>query len=224
MKPQLNPPQPGSPIGGERNRRMGIREVDGLYNVNGPFTKRPLQTMAVYWEPKIKTYGFQVGTDLSLIEFTFPAHQLSSCGLMIYELGQLPTGFHLVASHTSADGTCRIFLLIQRHSEGRVLDYMGRIGGSELKEAILVTSPVDLIHFQGPHYGDRYGIATAVFEALASVSVPVLLAACSQSCVYLVLPEAKAREAEVRLREVFEVPAKKAASSGGAPQSVERAG
>jgi hypothetical protein len=179
--------------------------------------------MAVYWEPKIKTYGFQVGTDLSLIEFKFPAHKLSSCGLMIYELGQLPAGFHLVASDASADGTCRIFLLIQRHSEGRVLDCMGKVGGLGSKETIFVTSPVDLIHFQGPHYGDRYGIATAVFEALATVSVPILLAACSQSCVYLVLPEAKAREAEARLREVFDVPAKKASSSGRTQQSVERA-
>jgi hypothetical protein len=179
--------------------------------------------MAVYWEPKIKTYGFQVGTDLSLIEFKFPTHQLTSCGLMIYELGQLPAGFHLVASHTSAGGRCTLFLLIQRDSEGRVLECIGKIGGSESKDAIYVTSPVDLIHFQGPHYGDRYGVATAVFEALATVSVPILLAACSQSCVYLVLPEAMAPEAEVRLSEVFEVPAKKAPSSGTTPQSVERA-
>ena len=69
-----------------------------------------------------------------------------------------------------------------------------------------LTSPVELISFQGPHFGDRYGIAYSAFKALDDREVPILVAACSGSVVYIVMPEKKLQEAKLILAEAFEVP------------------
>ncbi|RJQ64516.1 MAG: hypothetical protein C4530_01970 [Desulfobacteraceae bacterium] len=60
--------------------------------------------------------------------------------------------------------------------------------------------------FQGPHFGDRYGIAQAVFQTLKDPSIPVLASEFSQSAVILALPGGAAEAAKERLSEVFQVP------------------
>ena len=188
--------------------------------LSGTFKASPMQTIAVYWEPRIKTYGFESATDLSLIEVKLPAQRMSSMGLSIYELGEVPVGFQLVAAETSGDETCKIYLLIRRHWETQALERVRMVEGVDTKDGVFVASPLEFLHFQGPHYGDRYGIAEAAFKALAFGSVPVLLAACSQSCVCLVLPETRLREAETCLAEVFQVPARKARFSERTSQTM----
>jgi len=188
--------------------------------LTGTFKASPMQTIAVYWEPRIKTYGFQSATDLSLVEVKLPVQRITSMGLAIYELGEVPVGFQLVAAKTSGDETCKIYLLIRRHWETQALERVRMVEGVETKDGVFVASPLEFLHFQGPHYGDRYGIAEAAFKALAFGSVPVLLAACSQSCVCLVLPETRLREAETCLAEVFQVPARKARFSERTSQTM----
>jgi hypothetical protein len=190
--------------------------------LTGTFKDGPMQTMAVYWEPRIKTYGFQSVTDLSLIEVTFPPQRITALGQKLCELGDVPIGFRLVSAWNSRDGTSKIYLLIRRESEAEALKRIRMVGVADTGERLYVASPLELLHFQGPHYGDRYGIAEAAFKALAFGSVPVLLAACSQSCVCLVLPEARSREAQMRLSEVFEVPTRKARFSEQKFQPLER--
>jgi hypothetical protein len=188
--------------------------------VSEPLRAHPMQTIAVYWEPRIKTYGFQSSTDMSLIELEFPVQHIPSIGLILYELGRVPIGFHLVAAQASGDEICKIYLLIRRHSESQTLERVRTAEGGKRIHGALVASPLELLHFQGPHYGDRYGIAEAAFKALAFGSVPVLLAACSQSCVCLVLPETRAREAERCLGDVFEVPPRKTRMSEPVSQAM----
>ena len=63
-----------------------------------------------------------------------------------------------------------------------------------------------MISFQGPHFGDRYGIADTAFKALARQGVPILITVCSGAALYIVLPENKLHEARPLLAEAFEVP------------------
>jgi hypothetical protein len=181
-----------------------------------------MQTNAVYWERRVKTYGFQSATDLCLLEIKFPIQRITSMGLSLYELGEVPIGFHLVAVQASGSETCRVYLLIRRHSEAQALECVRTVGGVDRKNGVFIVSPLELLHFQGPHYGDRYGIAEAAFRALAFGSVPVPLAACSQSCVCLVLPASSLPKAEMCLAEVFEVPARKTRFSEHRSQTMEK--
>ncbi|MDY6851554.1 MAG: hypothetical protein SV487_05705 [Thermodesulfobacteriota bacterium] len=163
-----------------------------------------METIAVYWEPKIKTYGFQYASDLCMLELSFQFGQMAAWGLRIQELGELGISFDLVLVQQSGGQGLEFYLVFPRQWEDSALNYFHQIIQEKGPGVVRTFSPVDLIHFSGPHFGDRYGIAEAAFTALANRGVPVLASACSASCIYLVLPEKRAEEAGEALAEVFE--------------------
>lgn len=165
-----------------------------------------METIAVYWEPKIKTYGFQDATDLSLLELEFKSEQTSEWGSGIQEMGNTGIRFELVLIQYVREQGLRLYILFKRKWEDKVIPHIRRVIRKDDGETFHVTSPVELIFFYGPHFGDRYGIADSVFKTLSRNSIPILAAGCSGSAVYLVLPERMAMEAKTLLAEAFEVP------------------
>lgn len=168
--------------------------------------REAMQTVAVYCEPKIRTYGFHVDTDLCLMEFSWASDQLASLGRGIMELGDLEAGFVLVFGQMHKDRAFSLFVLTHDCVKGEIDRHMQRLFKDRVQGQLNPARPVDVVSFQGPHFGDRYGIAHAVFEALAPIPVPLLAAVCSTACVYLVLPGGKGRDVKGVLEGAFEVP------------------
>ena len=169
-------------------------------------SKKPMQTAAVYCEPRIRTYGFHVVTDLCFMGFLCESEQLAALGRGIEELGDVETGFTLVFGQTSKDHVFSLFVLAHERVKGKIGNHMQRLLKGEDLGPLELPSPVEVVSFQGPHFGDRYGIAHAVFSALQSVSMPLLAAVCSTACVYLVFPQGKGGEAKRVLEGTFELP------------------
>jgi aspartokinase len=165
-----------------------------------------VETIAVYWEPKAKTYGFQEALDQSLLEMEFRAEQMADLGSGVEQMGEVGAGFRLALAQYLGEQGFKMYLVFERQLEDKILEQMKRIFPQDALDAARVISPVELIFFHGPHFGDRYGIAESVFRALAGRGIPVLAAGCSGSAVYLVLPDGMARRARVFLAETFEVP------------------
>lgn len=165
-----------------------------------------MEIIASYWEPRIKTYGFQKVTDLSLVEVTSGLHGLESLGLALYRMGELGIDFHLVFSSSSAEKPWKSYLLTGRHWDERLSGFIGEGDGREPEALFHVVCPVELVLFQGPHYGDRFGIVDASLQALAAKGLSILASACSGSCVYLVVPEGAADLVVSALSEAFDVP------------------
>jgi hypothetical protein len=69
-----------------------------------------------------------------------------------------------------------------------------------------IDSPVELVYFQGPHYGDRYGIAGTAVAALAQHDVPLLAVVCTGASVYLITPKGMASAARNALGKAFSIP------------------
>jgi len=165
-----------------------------------------VETIAVYWEPKPKTYGFKEVFDLSLVTIEIKPEKVIQWGLWLMELADLNIGFHLILAKYSTDRELRLYILLEKLWVDSVLSYMDKkINLSSGKEFYL-RSPVELISFQGPHFADRYGIADSAFNALDNQGIPILIAVCSGAAVYLVLPEKKLHKARPLLAEAFEVP------------------
>jgi len=165
-----------------------------------------VQTIAVYWEPKIKTYGIHEDTDLTLVELEFKSEQLSELGLDVHDVGDLEIRFELVLVQYLAERGFRLYLLFKRKWEDEIIPRIRNTIRKDIEAAFSVMSPVELIYFYGPHFGDRYGIADAAFRALNRKAMPVLAAGCSGSAIYMVFPERMAQEARTLLAETFEVP------------------
>jgi aspartokinase len=165
-----------------------------------------VDTIAIYCEPKIKTYGFHEACDLSLLEIEFKTGQMGRWGSEIRRLGDLNIGFNLVLTQYLGEKGLRAYLLFERQWEAKILSHMNRVSRVDAGEQIHVTSPVELIYFYGPHYGDRYGIVNSAFRVLRANAVPILAAGCSSSAIYLVLPEGRVGKARAFLADAFEVP------------------
>lgn len=158
-----------------------------------------METIAVYSEQPIKTYGIGVETGLCLLSAVVDAAQMAAFSRSNLSPASLP-GRVMMVSATPVDG-------------GRVLVHCVTSASPSMPtETESVQWPVDevfgveLVFFHGPHYGDRYGIAVAAFGALAAKSVPVLSAACSGASVYIVVPQGRAADAVDALHTAFVVP------------------
>ena len=165
-----------------------------------------METIAVYWEPKPKTYGFKEVADLSLMNIEIKPEEMGQWGLWLMELADFNIGFHLILAKYSTHQKLRLYILLEKFVADIVLSHIDKRIDPESEKYFHLTSPVELISFQGPHFGDRYGIAYSAFKALEDRGVPILIAACSGAAVYIVLPEKKLQDARPLLLEAFEVP------------------
>lgn len=127
-------------------------------------------------------------------------------GRWLLELAALDIDFILILAKYSNHKELRLYVLLEKPLADNVLSYIGKRMSLVPEKDFTLTSPVELISFQGPHFGDRYGIADSAFKALDSQGIPILLAACSGAAVYIVLPEKNMHKAKASLTKVFTVP------------------
>ena len=137
-----------------------------------------------------------------LVEMKVGVDMLGSLGQELAHLGDLGIPFHLVFTQVSPCGPLTLYLLVQREWEKDLMEHVGQSS----PVGIEVISPVDMISFQGPHFGERFGILDAAFQALSSKRIRVIASVCSMSCVYLVLETGQSERAASALSETFDVP------------------
>jgi aspartokinase len=159
-----------------------------------------METTAVYWESRIKTYGLNKLNNVFLFELYCPDEKMD-------ELGD-------VLSSTDFQKIRTKFLILQKIKDGLSLvvcvsESEGRGFRASLKNEQLLNSykylyPVGIIFFYGPHFGDRYGIASAAFSLLLEVNVEIIASGCSSASVYLVVAEKDLDRAERILAKAFD--------------------
>lgn len=167
--------------------------------------KKVVETTASYWEPKVKTYGFHVATGLSLVDICLAPEQLAAWGSKFHSLKATAVHFVLILIQHSSKGL-HMCLLLEDPGLGHLVEGLEMHLSEGNRESFSILTPVEMIHFQGPHFGDRYGIAATAFTALTQGGIPILAAACSGASIYLVLHEKRAETAKSLLEGVFEVP------------------
>jgi len=165
-----------------------------------------METIAIYWEPKIKTYGIAERIGLSMVSLDLLTEEMIAGEDRLRRVGSAAGEFLLVFARPSKEGGFRLHLLFERRPSWHLLEEFSGVTGGGRSSGLRVDDDVELVYFQGPHFGDRYGIADAAFGALARADVPVLAAACTGASVYIVLPKGSAQAARKALSEAFVVP------------------
>jgi aspartokinase len=160
-----------------------------------------METIAVYWEQPIKTYGFQKLTDLILIEFSYPVKEIVSLGrILSRDTLQMVKSEFIIAQESGEKISITLCLSEKECREFRVS--LAQAPGSTPCE---YTYPVGIIYFHGPHFGDRYGIAEATFSALSQANIKIVASGCSASSVFVVLAQDDLARAENVLSNTFEI-------------------
>lgn len=164
-----------------------------------------LEVTASYWEARIKTYGFHAVTGLSLFDLTVDSGRLSLLGRALCRMGEEGIPLVLTFSCLTSEGL-GVSFVVPRAFEGRVRDRLQEETGPGEKGMAGRASPVEVVYFYGPHFGDRSGIAETALNVLAGSGIRAKASACSGSCVYLVLPEGGSETAVDALSRTFEIP------------------
>ena len=160
-----------------------------------------METIAVYWEPRIKTYGFQRITDLALIEFSCPLSKIKSLGEILSKDDLKIVRPKFIISQVSNHEISFIFCLPLKESK----DFHTSLEKTSSSISHRYIHPVSIIYFHGPHFGDRYGIANATFSSLSKAGIKIIASGCSSASVFLVLAQHDIDKAEEILSETFEV-------------------
>ena len=160
-----------------------------------------METIAVYWEPLIKTYGFQRITDLALLEFSFPLFDMKNAGEMFLQDDFQSLRPKFIISHVMHHDIS--FIVCLPLKEGK--DFHASLKKASRATPCKYIHPVSILFFHGPHFGDRYGIADATFSTLSKAGIEILASGCSSASVFLVLATHDIDNAEKALHETFEV-------------------
>jgi aspartokinase len=160
-----------------------------------------METIAVYWEPRIKTYGFQRITDLALIEFSCSFADIQPLGEILSKDDLTILRPKFTIAQVSHHEISFIFCLPLKESKNLRASLKKTSGSTSYR----YSHPVGIIFFHGPHFGDRYGIADATFSSLSKAGMKVLASGCSSASVFLVLAQHDLDKAEEALHETFEV-------------------
>lgn len=162
------------------------------------------EVVAVYVEDRIRTYGFELRTGLSLV--TLAAADVSVPATTCPEAGEVGVSLLMAIAQTDRDGATTLRMLLATEAPPGP-EAWARAGWTSGEGSILeCLHPIDAVWFHGPHFGDRHGIAAAALGALRRGAVPLLCASFAGASVFLVLPPGQGEPALAWLRAHFAVP------------------
>ena len=166
-----------------------------------------METIAFYWENKIKTYGFQTELGLSLFQIMIPPYELAGLGSTFFH-DTSGINFSWILVQQLPDRLFRIHILLDHNWKQPMQALLKRYQKKSTGLNLRTESPVEMIFFHGPHFGDRYGIADTALHTLRRKSLPIIAAGCTGASVYIILPHRCAAKAGDLLSAVFETPRK----------------
>lgn len=165
-----------------------------------------METIAVYFESKIRTYGFNLKEELLLCELTVSSESVDRWGVELQSLADVSRLFHLIWAIPSRQATIKFCLLCDAAYEEEIQKIADRLKKLNITHDVKYETPVELIFFQGPHFGDRHGIADFTLKALLGKQIPLKAMACSGAAVYLVFSKNWGVKAKAVLSSAFEIP------------------
>lgn len=161
-----------------------------------------METIAVYWEPKIRIYGLEKQTRLSLFTIVFSRDKIAHWGRQIADLERTGQFFEMISLQPHASSSMQLCLLLTENDQN-IQRMLEKGIADDATTSLQIVAPVELIYLHGPHFQDRYGITEAAIAPLSRANIAILVAGCSGTSVFLVVHENMAEVAAACLAETF---------------------
>ena len=165
-----------------------------------------VETIAVYWEPKVRIYGMEVMKGLSYLQT-----DSTVAGFQDERWNRLIVGrynFRLLTSQFGTNNNLGLEFVIDGEKMSELIDDLQYITESENFSSLKITEHAEMISFHGPHFQDRYGIADLAFSQLLRDNHQLLAAGCTGTSVHLLVSEGAAEKVKSCLAPIFIVPAR----------------
>jgi aspartokinase len=157
-----------------------------------------------YHEDVIHVYDFYHLEGIDLWNVTLPGDLLEDFAGALFDLGKLRLKMPFYVSNVSpGNGEMSVALCLatgQREDVRKVLSK--RIPDRD----DFCRGPVSVLFLHGPHFGDRYGITSALVTALATASIDVVGLSCTVSSITAVIRGSSRDELVAALRSKFQTP------------------
>jgi len=155
-----------------------------------------METVAVYNEHPVKVYGVKLIEDLLLLEASGRQDDLPALARAAQELRDCFKPALLMASWP--DDAPRLCFCLERAQAAALERALERAGLT-----IDQRRPASLIHLQGPHFGDRFGIVDLALAGLAQVGVEALAVVAAVHSVFVAVEPSLTERAARGLRDHF---------------------
>lgn len=162
------------------------------------------EVVASYQERRPKVYGLKYRLNQRFFHMTADRGYIASFGSLLKEFARLGNTLTFLATspHREA-GRGNIVLCLTRSEDCDFGEMIHRISPGLKVES---NSRVGLFSMTGPHFGDRYGIASELLNALRRSGVGLLGMNCSIASIKGVVPSDQIQVALSTIQGCFEVP------------------
>jgi len=162
------------------------------------------EVVASYQEKRPKVYGLssQEGQEFLQIELT--GRHMGSVGTALKEFARLGLYLTFLATRPSQENVGgKLFVCLPTSANHSNTEIINTIANAVEIETI---SPVATFAMNGPHFGDRYGIASELLHTLKEEKVDLLGLNCTIASIIGVVPSAQIQRAIQAIQQCFEVP------------------
>lgn len=167
-----------------------------------------METVAVYSESKIRTYGFDLQEGINLMEMDLADADIHQWGKALSCESGEGCRFEWMMAWAGQGPSTKLWLLCDDANAWRCAGQLKGATADSMDEMLESPVRVDVIRFQGPHFGDRSGIADYALTALGRHGIDFKGMICSISGISLVLPQGRGQKAQAVLKSVFKIPKK----------------
>jgi aspartokinase len=172
------------------------------YAIQPPPESLVREVVAAYQEKVIKIYHLIDQTGLDLWSFSIPSSTLlENLGAALMALGRqgLKLPFLVALPGPEDRFVCTFSATSQENQQvaGLLEEHLPVLPPEHL-------APVAALFFHGPHFGDRYGIADTLMQALEKVQIQPLALSCTVSSISVMLKEENLAAAMEVLSDTFE--------------------
>lgn len=165
-----------------------------------------METIAVYWESKIRIYGITIQPGLTLLKLDYPYECGAFWSDQLNDLQAVAHRFYMVTTQLTEEKTLQLSVLVDQKVADECCLSLEKAVVRDGKSSFAAIDNVELIYLHGPHFQDRYGIADAAFSLLEKNNVSLLASGCTGTSIHLVVPAPMAQDVAQCLGETFVVP------------------
>ncbi len=162
------------------------------------------EVVASYQEQRPKVYGLEYQKGQELVNISFDKKRMADVGASFRELANRGANINFLATRAcDRDNEDHLLFCIPSTGTASITEILN---GAVQKEKIWCMAPVATFSMNGPHFGDRYGIASELLQAFLEKGIDVIGLSCTIASITGVVPSEQVERAVESIQSCFEVP------------------
>ena len=162
------------------------------------------EVVASYQEKKPKVYGLDIREGLEFIHIRLDGDSIGQIGTALRDFSQQGVNLTFISKNPyRLQGAEDLFICLPPSSDYSNAEMMGRMAPQTVIDTIF---PVATFSMNGPHFGDRYGIASELLRATKESGIDLLALNCTIASIIGVIPLDQIQPAIRAIQRCFDVP------------------